>query len=141
LTIGKAGKIVGIKPTTIRYYERRGLIDRPAAGQRSFAGGYRIYAEEHLHRLKFIKEVRHLGFTISEIKAVLNGGASFERRQAVRKLIGERLPRIDERIKGLRELRKTLRSLQERLNLPVVRQLASCCDPVCGPETCMKPRR
>jgi MerR family Zn(II)-responsive transcriptional regulator of zntA len=137
LTIGKVAALVGMKPTTIRYYEARGLVAHPSRKPRLFGVGYRVYAEQHLQRLRFITQARRLGFTLAEIKLLVSGSAdsSPKRRQRFQQLISERLPQIDKRITELEEVRSTLRRLQARLSLPIVEQ-GRCCDPLCGPETC-----
>lgn len=137
LTIGKVGTLVGIKPTTMRYYEARGLVPHPSRKPQVFGPGYRVYGEQHVQRLRFIKQARRLGFTLAEIKLLISGSAdsSANRRRALQRLISERLPEIDKRITELKEVRVTLTSLQGRLSLPLTEQ-GRCCDPLCGPETC-----
>lgn len=138
LTIGNVGRLVGIKPTTIRYYEARGLVHPSRKPQVfGFGTGYRVYAEEHVQRLRFIKQARRLGFTLAEIKLLVSGSADFSAngRGALQRLISERLPQIDKQITELKKLRATFTSLQERLSLPLTEQ-GRCCDPLCGPETC-----
>jgi len=53
---------------TIRYYEKIGLLSNPPRS----AGGYRIYDETHVHRLRFILRARELGFGIAEIRDLLH---------------------------------------------------------------------
>ena len=67
LTIGKLAKQVGIGIETVRFYERQGLIDPPPRT----ASNYRIYPEDEVARLKFIKRAKALGFTLNEIKELL----------------------------------------------------------------------
>ena len=68
LSIGELSKRSGVKITTIRYYEQVGLITKP---ERS-AGGRRIYREEDLQRVTFIRHSRHLGFSLDSIRELLD---------------------------------------------------------------------
>lgn len=68
LLIGKLSKRTGCKIETIRYYERIGVMPEP---ERT-GGGHRVYTEEHLKRLRFIRRARELGFTLDEVRALLN---------------------------------------------------------------------
>jgi MerR family copper efflux transcriptional regulator len=67
LTIGKLSKIAGVTNDTVRFYERRGLID-PAGRSES---NYRLYHEDDAVRLRFIKRAKELGFSLNEIKSLL----------------------------------------------------------------------
>src|SRR5210317_438529 len=67
LTIGRLAKQVGIGIETVRFYERQGLIDPPPRTD----SNYRIYPEDEVARLKFIKRAKALGFTLNEIKELL----------------------------------------------------------------------
>ncbi len=68
LTIGKVAVEGGVKVQTIRYYERRGLLPKPART----AAGYRKYSEEAVRRLRFIKQAQALGFSLNEIEDLLS---------------------------------------------------------------------
>lgn len=67
LTIGRLAKQVGLGIETVRFYERQGLIEPPPRTD----SNYRIYPEEEVARLKFIKRAKNLGFTLSEIKELI----------------------------------------------------------------------
>jgi MerR family copper efflux transcriptional regulator len=67
LTIGRLAKQVGLGIETVRFYERQGLIEPPPRTD----SNYRIYPEEEVTRLKFIKRAKNLGFTLNEIKELL----------------------------------------------------------------------
>src|SRR5581483_4538312 len=66
-TIGALAKAVGVNIGTIRYYERRKLL--PAPDRRP--SGYRVYGDECLRRLRFIRNAQSLGFTLREIAELL----------------------------------------------------------------------
>ena len=67
LTIGALAKRAGVGVETVRFYERRGLVRRPARP----GGGYRAYPEETVGRIRFIRNAQGLGFTLQEIKEML----------------------------------------------------------------------
>jgi Hg(II)-responsive transcriptional regulator len=67
LTIGKLAKKAGVSVDKVRFYERRGLIAEPSRTQ----SNYRIYPEEDITRLTFIKKAKELGFSLNEINKLL----------------------------------------------------------------------
>lgn len=86
LTIGKLADASGVNIETIRYYQRRGLLDEPPKP----LGGHRRYAPEQAKRVRFIKRAQALGFTLDEVGALLTLDAACAcgetRALAVRKL-------------------------------------------------------
>jgi DNA-binding transcriptional MerR regulator len=68
MLIGQLAKLAGVKPDTVRFYERNALLPRP---ERT-AAGYRLYDEAALKRLRFIKRAQALGFSLDEIRRVLS---------------------------------------------------------------------
>ncbi|MDN4054248.1 heavy metal-responsive transcriptional regulator [Massilia sp. YIM B02763] len=67
LTIGKLATLLGVTVDTLRFYEREGLL-APASKSE---GGYRLYDEDSVVRLRFIKQARDCGFTLGEIQQLL----------------------------------------------------------------------
>jgi DNA-binding transcriptional MerR regulator len=67
LTIGKLAKAGGVNIQTVRYYERRKLLRSKAKSP----AGYRLYDDEALRKLRFIKNAQTLGFTLREIGELL----------------------------------------------------------------------
>ena len=67
LTIGQLATAAGVNVETIRYYQRLGLLDEPEKP----AGGHRRYPAEQVKRLRFIKRAQALGFTLTEVAALL----------------------------------------------------------------------
>jgi MerR family copper efflux transcriptional regulator len=68
LTIGEAARQAGVGVETIRFYERRGLIEQPPRPQGS---GFRLYAPELVRRIRFIREAQQIGFSLREIAQLL----------------------------------------------------------------------
>ncbi len=67
-TIGDVSKATGCNIETIRYYERIGLLPEPARS----SGGFRLYEDDHIKRLNFIRRARKLGFHLDEIRNLLS---------------------------------------------------------------------
>jgi len=67
-TIGQVAKRAGVGVETVRFYERRGLIKQP----RKRSSGYRVYPEDVVHRIRFIRHAKDLGFTLNEIGELLS---------------------------------------------------------------------
>jgi MerR family mercuric resistance operon transcriptional regulator/MerR family gold-responsive transcriptional activator of gol and ges genes len=108
LTIGKAAQLAGVNIQTLHYYERRGLL-RPEGRLES---GYRLYGDESVRRLRFIKNAQGLGFSLEEIARLLRlrvgrgVNCGKVRRQAQARLDGVR-----RKIMGLKAIEKTLQRL------------------------------
>lgn len=68
LTIGKVARLARVGVETIRFYERRGLLEEPPRRP----SGYRQYPEETVSRIRFIKRAKGLGFTLKEIEELLS---------------------------------------------------------------------
>ncbi|SRR5258708_112438 len=87
LTIGRAAREAGVNIETVRFYERRGLIEQPPKGD-----GYRVYSADQVARIRFIKEAQQIGFTLSEIGELLTlradpaADCADVRKQAIAKL-------------------------------------------------------
>ncbi|MBL8202733.1 MAG: heavy metal-responsive transcriptional regulator [Blastocatellia bacterium] len=111
LKIGEVARRTGIGIETLRFYERSGLLGRPARTE----GGYRLYSAEELLRLEFIKRAQTLGFTLEEIKRIMAESRAGERPCAeVREIVRARLTELDERLKQMRRYRNALaRTLQQ----------------------------
>lgn len=67
LSIGALSKQSGVNIETIRYYEKIGVMPAPPRS----AGGYRLYAPDHLKRLGFVRRGRQLGFSLDELRGLL----------------------------------------------------------------------
>lgn len=106
--IGELGRLTDTKVETIRYYERIGLL---AAPERT-AGNYRAYGAEHLNRLSFIRRSRHLGFSLDQVRVLLDLSDDRSRScEAVDAIAKEHLAEVDRKITDLRALRRELSSM------------------------------
>ena len=112
LTVSKLASSVGLTPDAVRYYERIGLLSTP---ERS-AAGYRLYEEDSIDRLRFVKGAQRLGLKLSEIGELLHirdrGLCPCGHADG---LLRARIQELDEEIGRLSELRDELnRMLDER---------------------------
>ena len=105
-TIGGLAKTAGVGVETVRYYQRRGLLSEPARPP----GEVRRYGEQDLKRLRFIRSAQAAGFTLNEIKELLDLDAADDRARA-RELARDRVAALDERIEELRGARSALAAL------------------------------
>jgi DNA-binding transcriptional MerR regulator len=105
LKIGDVSKQSGVGVEALRFYEKAGLLERPARTE----GGYRLYGAATLERLDFIKRAQVLGFSLNEIKQIID-----ERRAGaspcanVREIVRGRLRELDERMAQMRRYRREL---------------------------------
>lgn len=107
--IGDIAQRSGLTPDTLRYYERLGLL-RP--GHRT-TGGFRVYPEHALDRLRFIKQAQSMGLTLREIQDLVTYNEGGIRRcRRVHDLLGTKLADLEVRIAELQEFRRTLSQLQ-----------------------------
>lgn len=105
LTIGKLAKAADVGVETVRYYQRRGLLETPEG-----LGAYRHYGAGHLERLRFIKRAQGIGFTLEEITELLSLNDSRDHRVA-RQLASEKIQDIEMRIARLGKMADALRHL------------------------------
>ena len=66
--IGELAKLANVTPDTIRYYEKQQMIDHEVRTE----GGFRLYTDNDLQRLRFIRYARQLGFTLDSIRELLS---------------------------------------------------------------------
>jgi MerR family mercuric resistance operon transcriptional regulator len=106
LTIAKLASAGGVGVETIRFYQRKGLLETPTPD-----GGIRRYRGEDLRRLRFIRHAQAAGFTLEEIKKLLALDATDD-RATVRALAKARVKALDEQIRKLRVSRDALKRLE-----------------------------
>ncbi|MBJ6121953.1 helix-turn-helix domain-containing protein [Sphingomonas sp. BT553] len=105
MTIGRLASETGTTVETVRYYERAGLIPAPART----GGNYRSYRAQDLERLRFIRRTRDLGFTLDEVRALLEMAGDRDRDcGTVDALASRHLEEIDRKIADLTVLRREL---------------------------------
>jgi MerR family mercuric resistance operon transcriptional regulator len=105
LTIGRLAAAAGVGVETIRFYQRRGLIETPPRAQ-----AIRRYGSEDVRRLRFIREAQAAGFTLEQIKELLSLDSGTD-RDRVRALAADRLRALDTKIAELRRARSALARL------------------------------
>ncbi|MEI9812697.1 MAG: MerR family DNA-binding protein [Acidobacteriota bacterium] len=105
-TIGRAAQEAGVHVETIRYYERVGLIARPRA-----AGRYRVYPEETVRRLRFIRNAQQLGFSLKEIGELTGLAEKNVTCADMCARMDEKLAEIEKKIEQLSSLRNELARL------------------------------
>ncbi len=109
-TIGELAKRAGVNVQTVHYYERRGLL-LPDGRKPS---GYRLYDGGSLKRLLFIRHAKELGFTLDEIKALLELKVeSTLACERVREKALVKLRDVEKKIEALKSVEKVLRELVE----------------------------
>jgi MerR family copper efflux transcriptional regulator len=105
LKIGEVSKRSGVGVEALRFYEKGGLLDSPS---RTYSG-YRVYGEDVLERLAFIKRAQALGFSLDEIRRIIDDARKGESPcDEVREIVRRRLAELDERMRELRLYRKEL---------------------------------
>jgi len=132
MNIGQAAKRTGLSAKMIRYYESIGLL-KPASRSDS---GYRLYQQDDLHALAFIKRSRDLGFSLEEVARLLTLWQDRQRASAdLKALANEHIADLNRRIDELVSLRDTLSELvahcqgDDRPDCPILKDLAAggCC--------------
>jgi len=126
MNIGTAAAKSGLPAKTIRYYEEVGLVKATRS-----ANGYREYAEADVHKLRFLKRARNLGFSVEECRQLLSLYEDKTRESAEVKAIAQtKLDELETRLRELTELRNTLRHLvhccsgDSRPDCPIIDELA-----------------
>ena len=108
LTIGKIARRAGAAVDTIRYYEREGLIEAPSRSP----SGYRRYRLEVIARLRFIRQAKDLGFSLSEIRELLALKVAPGRSCADVKARAEaKIADVEQRIAQLKRMKSALAKL------------------------------
>ena len=104
LTIGKLAKQAEVGVDTVRYYERQGLLPQVKRG----LSGYRLYSQQHVDRLSFIRRAKTLGFSLQDIAELLELNAPTGDRAEVKRVSEQRLKSIDLKIRELTAIRDAL---------------------------------
>jgi len=105
LSIKKFAEAGGVGVETVRFYQRKGLLDIPDTGD-----GIRRYGDAEVRRLRFIRMAQRAGFTLEEIRELLALDAGRDRRRA-RELAQARLTKLNEQIADMEQARNYLQRL------------------------------
>jgi Cu(I)-responsive transcriptional regulator len=131
LDIGQATQATGVSVKMIRHYEEIGLLRNVART----AANYRLYSEQHLHTLRFIKRSRTLGFSIDEIRELLSLWQDRRRSSAsVKKIAARHVEELQGKIAELQSMVSTLQHLTHccagdaRPDCPILDDLAGAAD-------------
>ncbi len=126
--IGQASKTSGVSAKMIRYYEEIGLVPKPARRD----SGYRDYAEADVHRLRFIRRARDLGFTVEQIGDLLGLWSDRSRASASVKALA--LGHVEELRRKMAEIQGMIATLEglaqschgdDRPDCPIIEELAA----------------
>lgn len=127
-TVGQVAKRAGVNLQTVLYYERRGLMS-----SRRAPSGYRIFGQDAVRMISFIKNAQALGFTLEEIRGLLRLRVGKSARCAeVRRRAEEHMRDVEAKIEALAAMRSALSRLvtscrrrQATLNCPILEALES----------------
>lgn len=108
MTIGKLAQLAGVGVETVRFYERKRLLEEPSRAE----SGYRQYPAGTLTRLRFIRQAKELGFTLPEIQELLSlrvspAASCAEVQQRIQAKIGN----IQEKIASLERMKRALEGM------------------------------
>lgn len=125
--IGKAASVAGISVDTIRFYQKIGLIK--SAGRS--AGGYRLFDEEDIHDLTFVRNAQELGFSLTQVKELLalrqKHHVCFEVQSMLKRKLGDVREKINSLSRLEAELAKAFRNCNRELHLKREIRHEDCC--------------
>ena len=112
---GQVARDAGVNIETLRYYERRGILPRPARR----ASGYRDYTDEAVNVIRFVKRAQELGFSLDEIETLLTLAAGGpESCDSARTLASRKLRELDQKMRSIRAMQDSLRRLVATCAMP-----------------------
>ncbi len=110
LFIGDVARLTKLNPKTIRYYEEIDLLPKP----KRELNNYRVYSQDTIRRINFIKKAQSLGFTLREIKEILAlRDRGFKPCNHVKDLLKQRIVDLEQKLAELTTLRRELRKLED----------------------------
>ena len=109
--IGELAKLANVTPDTIRYYEKQQMIDHEVRTE----GGFRLYTDNDLQRLRFIRYARQLGFTLDSIRELLTNriDPAHHTCQESKSIVQARLDEVEARIQELQTMQRSLQRLND----------------------------
>lgn len=120
-TISQLAKAANVPTTTVRYYERIGLVQPDDRSQ----GNYRLYRDDSLRKVKFIRAAQAIGFTLVDMKTLLSRPSNTAAAcREVQSLIETRLAEVEQRLKDLRHVQRVLKGALEKCQDA---EQADCC--------------
>lgn len=141
MNIGEAAAASGVSAKMIRYYESIGLIPNVSRTE----AGYRVYSEDDVHTLRFIRRARDLGFSVEQMSDLLALWSDRSRSSAdVKRIALEHVHELERKMKELRDMANTLRHLaahcqgDDRPHCPILDDLSSGHE--AGPSHAKRPR-
>ena len=125
--IGKAAKLAGLSVDTVRFYHKLGLLRNANRA----SSGYRLFDEDQIHDLKFVRHAQELGFSLSEVKELLALRQKPHACAEVQSMLKNKLAGVRERAKSLSrleaELQRALSSCNRELRLQRGVRHGDCC--------------
>ena len=103
---GEVAEAAGVNRETLRYYERRGLLNSPDRSP----GGHRLYDDQAVTTLRVIKAAQRLGFTLGEVADLIEAGRRHGRNTGLQVRAAEKLVEVEERIADLVLIRENVRA-------------------------------
>ena len=114
MTIGALSQAVGTERQTIRYYEKMGLLQVPPRTD----SGYRIYNDDAVVRLRFVKRAKGIGFTLAEIKTLLAlADGTLCHCTEVQDFVQTKRLKVEEQIRHLTSVQVTLDQLDKQCQI------------------------
>ena len=109
--IGELARLANVTPDTIRYYEKQQMIDHEVRTE----GGFRLYTDHDLQRLRFIRYARQLGFTLDSIRELLSIRIDPEHHtcQESKSIVQARVDEVEARIQELQTMQRSLQRLND----------------------------
>lgn len=112
---GEIADQAGVNVQTLRYYERRGILEAPARS----ASGYREYPSDTARVVRFVKRAQELGFTLTEVESLLDLAAGGPKScEAAQGLAGEKISELNAKIASLASMRDSLQTLLDTCSRP-----------------------
>lgn len=107
--IGQLANLTGLTVDTVRFYENKGLVE---ASLRTEAG-YRLFSDDDLTRLQFVKRAKRVGFTLDEISELLELRLRPDDHtcEEVKQVTARKVKELDQKIAELETIRKSLKTL------------------------------
>ncbi|MCW7764352.1 Zn(2+)-responsive transcriptional regulator [Photorhabdus luminescens] len=109
--IGQLAKLANVTPDTVRFYEKQGMMEH----QNRTEGGYRLYTDQDLQRLRFIRYAKQLGFTLEAITELLSirVDPAHHTCEESKQIVDSRLMEVEEKLFEMRKMRDSLKMLSD----------------------------